>query len=176
MAEKSALFAKKIKRGIGEADKIRLEEVNREVNRMRRRLKREYFRDKLDEIKGDLKATWDVLGEALRGRKTVKGGNICRYFVKNGRGLTDNKEIANGFCDFYCGVGPELAGRIRPEKDSTFLDFLGNRVDETLIWRPTTAKEDEELVWSGRGRPGALGPCAPGVTSPGRVVHRGAIK
>ena len=35
---------------------------------MRRRLKREYFDQRLEGIKGDLKATWEVLGEVLRGR------------------------------------------------------------------------------------------------------------
>ena len=44
-------------------------------------------------------------------------------------------------------------------------------------------KEREEVRgkdWPGEGigwsRPGALGPYALGVTSPGRAVHRGAIK
>ena len=145
LAEKSALYSKKIKKGLSEVEMSRLKELGREVNKVRRRLKRAYFKEKLDEIKGDLKATWDVLGEALRGRKTTKGGDICRYFVQNGRGLTDGKMIANGFCDFYCGVGPELAGKIRPDTNLTFLDFLGNRVDETLIWRPTTPNEVEDI-------------------------------
>ena len=44
-------------------------EVSREVNRMRKRLKREYFNQRLEGIEGDLRATWEVLGEVLRGRK-----------------------------------------------------------------------------------------------------------
>ena len=71
-----------------------------------------YFKEKLDEVQGDLRSTWQVLGEALKGRKSTKGGDPCKYFEKNGRGITDGQEIANLFCDFYCKVGPELAAKI----------------------------------------------------------------
>ena len=47
----------------------RLDEVNQEVNILRRRLKRGYFDQRLGEIRGDLRATWEVLGEVLRGRR-----------------------------------------------------------------------------------------------------------
>ena len=95
-------------------------ELNREVNRETRRLKREYFKGKLEDTKGDLRATWEVLGEALRGRRSARGSEPCKYFDKGGTGVTDGKEIADGFCEFYCGVGPELAGKIRPVKDRDF--------------------------------------------------------
>ena len=90
-----------------------------------------------------MKATWEVLGEALRGRRSSRGGEPCKYFVKNGVGITDGKEIADGFCDFYCGVGPQLAGKIKPVKDKDFKDYLGNRVREDLIFQPTSANEVE---------------------------------
>ena len=128
--------------------------VIKEVNTLRRRLKRTYFREKLEENKGDLKAAWEVLSEALRGRKTTKERDSCKYFVQNGRGLTDGKDIANGFCDFYCKVGPELAGKIRSDRSLNYLDFLGDKVEESLIWRPTTVREIEDAckgLTSGKG-------------------------
>ena len=66
---------------------------------MRRRLKREYFDQRLGEIVGDLRATWGVLGEVLRGRRG-KEGVACRYFEQDGKVVTDGGDIAQGFCDF----------------------------------------------------------------------------
>ena len=48
------------------------------------------------EIGGDLRATWGVLGEVLRGR-SGKGGSVCRYFRQEGGGaVKDGGVIAGG--------------------------------------------------------------------------------
>ena len=146
IAEKGVLYHRKIKGNLDEIGIVRLSLVNKEVNQMRQRLKREYFKQKFEEIKGDLKATWDVLGEALRGRKSTKGGGTCRYFEKGGKGITDGNQIANGFCDFYCKVGPELAAKFDHVADGAFLEFMGERVREQLYWEPTSPLEVEELL------------------------------
>ena len=79
MAEKGELYSRKVRGTLRDGEAGRLVEVNREVNRMRRRLKREYFGRRLGEIAGDLRATWGVLGEVLRGRRG-REGPVCCYF------------------------------------------------------------------------------------------------
>ena len=64
---------------------------------MRQRLKRAYFDQRMGEIQGDLRATWEVLNEVMRGRTGRSGGVGCRYFEKDGVGVTDGAEIAKGF-------------------------------------------------------------------------------
>ena len=59
--------------------------------------------------------------------------------------MTDGAKIARGFCDFYCQVGPKLAARIGRARDGEFLEYMGERVEESLIWSPTTPGEVEEL-------------------------------
>ena len=87
---------------LGQEDSERLVEVSREVNRMRRRLKREYFDQRMGEIEGDLRATWGVLGEVLRGRKG-RSESVCRYFRQDGEAVTDGDKIAGGFAIFTVG-------------------------------------------------------------------------
>ena len=145
VAEKGSLFATKIKGRLDEQGKERLSEVCKLVNAARRRLKRAYFAQRMEDIKGDLRGTWEVLGELLRGRKDKRGGSTCKYFVKNGVGVTDGKQIAQGFCDFYCKVGPELAAKIKADRSMTFSDFLGDRVKNDLYLCPTNQKEVETL-------------------------------
>ena len=145
VAEKSRLYSKKVKLGLDHAEEEELSGLCRKVNSERRRLKRHYFRDQLEEVKGDLRATWQVLGEALRGRRSTKGGDQCRYFEKSGNGITNGQEIADGFNDFYCKVGPELAAKIFLPSEEGFSEYLGDRVSESFHWRPTTAKEVEDI-------------------------------
>ena len=59
--------------------------------------------------------------------------------------MTDGGQIAAGFCDFYCQVGPKLAARLGKERDGAFLEYMGERVEEEFIWQPTTPGEVEEL-------------------------------
>ena len=42
-------------------------------------------------------------------------------------------------------VGPELAAKIWRESGEAFRDYLSDKVDETLYWRPTTCAKIEEI-------------------------------
>jgi hypothetical protein len=46
-----------------------LAEVTKEVNRTRKRLRKAYFSQRIEERVGNVRATWEVLGEVLFGRK-----------------------------------------------------------------------------------------------------------
>ena len=104
--EKGELYSRKVRGLLDDEGQQRLAGVYREVNAMRRRLKRDYFDRRMGEIAGDLRRTWEVLGEVIRGRRGRMSGAACGYFKGNGVGVTDGAEIAEGFCDFYCKVGP----------------------------------------------------------------------
>jgi hypothetical protein len=70
------------------------------------------------------------------------------FFRQDGVGLTDKGEIAEGFCEFYSQVRPKLAAKIKREREGAFLDYMGDKVEEPLFWRPTTPLEVEELCGS----------------------------
>ena len=112
VAEKGELYSLKLQGKLTGTMQERFVTVSKEVNIVRQRLKRSYFKKKLDEVKGDLCLTWEVLGEVLKGCKGQCRGANCGYFEKEGEGVTGGDQIAEGFCDFYCNVGPKLAARI----------------------------------------------------------------
>ena len=62
-----------------------------------------------------------MLGEVLGGKKKGRTGSACGYFVKDGVGVTDKGQIAEGFCEFYSQVGPKLVRRIKKERDHAIL-------------------------------------------------------
>ena len=120
--EKGELYSRKIRGLLDQAGQERLVKVYKEVNAIRRRLKREYFDQRIGEIAGDARATWEVLGEVIRGRRGRDKGVACGYFKGDRGGVTDGAKIAEGFCDFYCKVGPKLAARIGRTRDGEFLE------------------------------------------------------
>jgi hypothetical protein len=63
------LYSRKVKGWEQEGDHERLAEVTREVNKSRKRLKKAYLSQKLEEVVGDARATWGVLAEVLGGGK-----------------------------------------------------------------------------------------------------------
>ena len=142
--EKAELYKKKVKGLLDEKQVQRLEEVNKEVNKLRKSLKRRYFQEKLNDQIGNLRATWETLGEALSGRKGKKQSSACRYFTGNNEAITDGHKIAKGFCDFYCQVGPKLAARI-PKEKKEFKDYMGPMVQDSLVLTPTTPQEVKQL-------------------------------
>ena len=85
--EKGELYTGKLRGTLEAAGVRRLVEVSREVNSTRRRLKRAYFDQRLAEIRGDMKATWGVLGELLRGKRGRRGGGrLVGILRKMGQG------------------------------------------------------------------------------------------
>jgi hypothetical protein len=101
-----------------------------------------------EEVMGDARSTWEVLGKVLGGGRKKRKRVACGFFRKDREVLTDKGEIAEGFCEFYSQVGPKLVAKIRRERDGTFLDNMGDRVEELLFWRPTTPHKVEELCGS----------------------------
>ena len=85
---------------LGKEEGLRLAEVTKEVNRMRGRLKKEYFDQRLDGAIGDLRATWEVLGEVLRGRRG-RAWAAFRYIEQDGVAVTDREQIAGGWWGIY---------------------------------------------------------------------------
>ena len=84
--EKGVLYSRKVRGGLDEEGGHRLAEVSRKVNSMRRKLKRDYFDQRLGEIGRDMRATWKVLGEVLRGRRGGEGIGGLRVGISRGMG------------------------------------------------------------------------------------------
>ena len=72
---------------------------------------------------------------------------MSSIFKSNGATITDPTEIASGFCKYFTGIGLSLASKIQPT-NSTFNDFLGSSVEETIFLKPTTKCELRETCMS----------------------------
>ena len=118
--ERNRLYALGLKGRLGpyEADQLRL--LTSEVDHLRKSLKKTFFARQLSEAGKNSKAAWRVLHDFI-GKTGNKRGSQCRAFSCGGRIITRDSEIAGSFCDFFTGIGPELAGKVRAPAS----DYLG---------------------------------------------------
>ena len=74
-------------------------------------LRRNYYFDKIEENKGNLKGTWKILRQAIgQGNKSV---SIIDKIVSNGSDISDSGDIARVSNQHFVSVGSSLAENIR---------------------------------------------------------------
>lgn len=106
--------------------------------------KKNHYHKLILNSKNDMKATWKVLNNILKRKRSVN--NKCTdSFIDNGSEITDPQDIANGFCNFFTEIGPNLASKI-PTVKNHFTDYLTNTNSETMFLKPTSKSEVEKIT------------------------------
>lgn len=72
--------------------------LNKTIKKSIRTAKKNYYEAHFEEFKGDLKETWQSIGEILN--KTIKKKKIPEYFLNDGIKIEDKIAIANLFNQF----------------------------------------------------------------------------
>ena len=80
------------------------------LNYLKNRSKKAYFCKHIDLSKGNLKATWKLIGTLIK--RKAKGQTTPLRIVKNNKTYTNNDDIADQFNKHFINVGPHLASRI----------------------------------------------------------------
>merc|ERR1712073_163335 len=101
----------------------------REHQRLVRRDKNSYYKNKLDQSKGDSGKIWRLINEILC-RDTDKRGTIKRKdtIEYNGKIHNTSKEISNCFNEYYCNIGIKIAKDLK-KPAYTFEHYL-NKVPQ----------------------------------------------
>ena len=142
--EKNDLYALKLKTdGLSPSDMGRLRGLTAEVNTLRRELKRSFFAEKLSEAGKNSRAAWRILHDFI-GKSSGKG-STCRTFLRNGTAVTGDSAIAESFCDFFTGIGPALASKVRAPPGGSYASYLGDSPRVSAAFWLTTPEEVESL-------------------------------
>ena len=70
----------------------------------------------------NMRKTWQTIREVLGTKKSKN--DVPSFFRENGDIISDLPSIANGFNNFFSGIGPELADKI-PKSNKSFESFMG---------------------------------------------------
>ena len=88
--------------------------------------------------KTNLKETWKLINEVIN--KSKRKTPLSPTFNYGNKILTDPVEIANGFCEYFTNVSPNLAKKI-PDVNTPFSTFLSNRTRDSIFLNPTNVTE-----------------------------------
>ena len=96
-----------------------------------------------------MRKTWVTILEIIGSKK--RKVSLPDYFNNNGKFITECAEIAEGFNDFFSGIGPELASSITP-CNKAFSDYIGSQIDEDFIFGRVTPQLLTDLAGKMKGK------------------------
>ena len=114
-----------------------------EFNHKKRRLKFEYFRDKLNENKHSMKNTWNIIKTALN--KQNDKSNFPHSFEIDGKQVTNPLSIATSFNKYYTDIG-KITSQNVPKSNRKYTDYLKNPNINSIFIEPVDEHMISEIV------------------------------
>jgi hypothetical protein len=108
-----------------------------------RKAKQLYWENKFNECKSDMKNTWKHLNSVLN-RKSNKHEFPDNFSINSNR-ITDHKDIAEEFNNYFVNIGPKLASAI-PASNAHSLP--PNNLVNSFYMEPTTPQEISSIIKS----------------------------
>lgn len=102
-----------------------------------------HYENKFNEYKGNLKLTWKLINEIINKKKSK--AEIPDSFKENEEIISQPKEIANKFNEYFVNVGPNLADKI-PEQMINYNTYLTKRYKNSLFLDAITEQEVETEI------------------------------
>ena len=85
---------------------------------------KEYYNRLLYEKKDDIKGTWKIIHNMIKGNKS--NVSYPEEFYDKGQCIKSGKSIADGFNNFFTNVGPTLAANIKtPVTEQSIFETMG---------------------------------------------------
>ena len=102
--------------------------------------KQRYYFDTFSAQKNDMKKTWATIDETLNRKKNLT--DFPEEFLYKEMTITDLKDIANSFNEYFSNIGPSLSEEIDMSgNDMTYNDYLTNPVHSRFSFSPVSEKE-----------------------------------
>ena len=112
-----------------------------------RNAKDNYYKNKIDYVKGDPKATWKLINN-LRGNTK---SSISPTFIIDSEVVLNHRRIANAFNDYFVSVAQKLNDHgtgIFVDPLPSFRSFMSKRTNNSIVMHDCTAEEIREIIKS----------------------------
>jgi len=138
---------KRASKSNNENDWLIYKQKRNSVNKQIIKTKKEYYRDKFTRNKNDSKQTWKTINE-LRGKASENP--VIREIKSDNQNITDSKEIANTFNEFFTTIATKLASELNDKDCSAhFSDFI-KPLNSTFSFQTINRQEVEKLLKSSK--------------------------
>ena len=106
--------------------------------------KESYYRKYFDDSRRNRKAVWNGINEIICSKSKANAWEANCLLI-NGKAVSQPKDIAEHFDDYFTSISKELQKHIPPIKRS-FSDYLKNPIAESFFLTPTTLEEISDLI------------------------------
>ena len=143
--KKMRLYKKTLTTDCMPADQTRYKEYRNIYNKLKCKLRRDYYWLRCEEYKKNAKKLWGLINNTIK--KVKHKGSIIPYITVEGLKHYNPHKIANCFRKFYSTLGSELANQILPGTTtiSTYLNNIPRNLGR-MVLTPTTVHEINTLI------------------------------
>ena len=139
---RSILF-KKYKQNPTKINENRYVIYRNKLNALLKKVEKDYYKNKLNSLTGNLRDTWKLLNEILNKNKT---SHLIEKFSSNdGLIVSDPKAIVEHFNDFFVNIGDRLANDI-PAALTSFRSYLKGSIVDSFLLHLTNPEEVITIV------------------------------
>ena len=93
---------------------------------------RDYYRKTLNQFSDNIQKTWQTINDTLN-RKRRSKDFPQEFILSNGKIISDHKQIANEFSDFFISIGePECQNK---DATYTFSKYLPEKANTNLLFK-----------------------------------------
>ena len=112
------------------------------MNYIIRLSKRKHYAHLFEKNKLNLNKTWQTINDILGRNRKVK---LPQFILKNGKQISDEKEMADSFNSYFTNVGASVANDVQSTSHH-FSEYLNPRTSESLFFNPTSECEIIQIV------------------------------
>jgi len=107
-----------------EAKRLKFQTYNRILKCCIRTAKRNYYHNKLELVKNDIRKTWTTINEIMN--RNRQKNELPHEFLINNELVSDKSIIANKFNKFFTDIGTTLSKKIDIPTDKSYKDYLND--------------------------------------------------
>ena len=107
--------------------------------------KQKYYFDAFSAQKNDIKKTWATIDKKLNRKRNST--DFPEEFLYKETTITDLKDIANSFNEYFSNIGPSLSEKIDMSGNTmTYSDYLTNPFHSKFSFSPVSEKENLNII------------------------------
>ena len=112
-----------------DSKKRKFRRLSNKLNKTIAFVKKSYFNKILDKNKHNAKKTWQILQSVL----PTSSNKLPAITTREQK---EPKTVVNSFNTFFCNFGKKLADKILDNENHSFLNYLSNRVSQSIYLKP----------------------------------------
>ena len=117
----------------------------KKVRKLKRETKAEYYNLEFNKSKNDIKKTWETIAEVMS--KSKIQNKLPTFFNINEKQITDKKELAEQFNNFFINIGPKLANELDTAGKPDFKSYLNmNKLKTVFNFTPIEEEQTKTII------------------------------